>query len=100
MIVLAVTSRLRRGTRTRHPGSAWERPTQARRFFRNLFDLSMRPANALDFVARCLLLVTFALACHGLGAGVALFLRAAPVFATVIFAALFVCTATNWLSRD
>ncbi len=100
MILLALTSRLRNGTRARHPGSVWQRPPQAKRFLRNLFDLSVRPSGQLDFAARCLLLVAFAVLCHGFGAGAALFLKAAPVFATVIFAALFVCAATNWLSRD
>ena len=100
MLIFALSSRLRSGARARHPGAVWHRPAPSKRFLKQLFDLSVRPANALDFAARCALLVGFAFICHGLGAGAALFVRAAPVFATIIFAALFICAATNWLSRD
>lgn len=100
MIVLAATARLRHGIRTRQPGSLWEPQSQIRRFLRNLLDLSVRPANQAHFAARCLLLVAFTFFCHGLGMGAALFVKSAPVLATIVFGALFVCTATNWLSRD
>lgn len=100
MIILALSSRLRHGARSRHPGSIWNRPAPTKRFLKQLFDFSVRPANGIDFAARCILLVGFAFVCHSLGAGAALFVKAAPVFATIIFAALFICAGTNWLSRD
>lgn len=84
----------------RRQATSWQRQPRSLRFLRNLVDLSVRPATKLAFAARCGLLVAFALFCHSLGAGAALFVRAAPLSAMVLFGALFLFTATNWLRRD
>ena len=84
----------------RRPATPWQRQPRSVRFLQNLFDLSVRPATKRAFAARCGLLVGFALVCHSLGAGAALFVRAAPLSAMVLFGALFLFTATNWQSRD
>jgi hypothetical protein len=100
MMLVAAACRLRHGRPSPRRENLWARPSRRARFLKNLFDLSVRPASALDFVARCVLLVAFALVCHSLGAGAALFVKAAPMSAAIVFGALFVFAATNWLSRD
>lgn len=100
MIVFAAASRLRPNAPARRGESVWQPRPRARRFLKNLFDLSVTPATKAALLARCALLVVFALVCHSLGYGAALFVKAAPVSAAIVFGALFVFAATNWLSRD
>lgn len=100
MLIVAAACRLRADQPVRPRKVEWEQQPRRVRFFRNLFDLSVRPASRLGFAARCVLLVAFALVCHSIGYGAALFVKAAPVSAAVVFAALFICATTNWLSRD
>jgi hypothetical protein len=90
MFLIAATSRLRSDTAERRGSSPWNRPSRLARFLRNLFDLSVRPATALDFAARCILLVLFAVVCHCIGAGSASFVKAAPLSALALIGALFV----------
>jgi hypothetical protein len=100
MILIAAACRLRSDLPPRPRDTIWQRQPRTIRFLRNLCDLSVPPATHLTFLARCGLLVAFALVCHSLGAGAALFLRAAPIPAMILFGVLFVCATTNWLSRD
>lgn len=100
MILIAVATRVRSGKPAGRRGSPWQRQPRARRFLKNLFDLSVQPASRIDLVARLALLVVFALFCHSLGYGAALFIKAAPLSAAIVFGALFVFAATNWPSRD
>lgn len=100
MILFAVATRVRSGKPARRRQSPWQRQPRARRFLTNLFDLSAQPAGRFGLVARLALLVVFALVCHSLGYGAALFIKAAPFSAAVVFGALFVFAVTNWPSRD
>jgi len=100
MMLVAAVCRLRAGHPARRRAFAWDQQPRRVRFFRNLFDLSVRPASKLDFVARCALLMVFALVCHGIGYGAALYVKAAPLSAAIVFGALFICATSNWLRRD
>ncbi len=99
MLLVATACRLRAAPDTSRTTAKSQQPRRVR-FLRNLFDLSVRPATSLDFAARCALLVLFALVCHSIGYGAALFVKAAPVSAAIVFGALFVCATSNWPSRD
>ncbi len=100
MMLVAAACRLRTGQPARRPAIVWDKQPRRVRFFRNLFDLSVRPASKLAFAARCALLVVFALVCHSIGYGAALFVKAAPLSAAIVFGALFICATSNWPSRD
>jgi hypothetical protein len=100
MLLVAAACRLRADKPTRTRKVEWEQQPRRVRFLKNLFDLSVRPASKLDFAARCILLVAFALVCHSLGYGAALFVKAAPLSAAIVFGALFIFATSNWLSRD
>jgi len=100
MMLVAATCRLRGAQHVRRRDVEWKQQPRRIRFFRNLFDLSVRPASKLAFAARCALLVAFALVCHSIGYGAAQFVKAAPISAAIVFGALFICATSNWLSRD
>lgn len=100
MMLVAAACRLRAGQPDRRRDVKWEQQPRRVRLFRNLFDLSVRPASKLAFAARCALLVVFALVCHSIGYGAALFVKAAPLSAAIVFGALFFCATSNWPSRD
>lgn len=67
---------------------------------RNLFDLSARPPRRRDLAARCLLLIVWAAFFYGLGAGAAIFVQRAPVFALLIFGTLIGFSAALLTGRD
>lgn len=99
MVLIGAACRLHAALSARRGDSLRHTPRLSR-FLRNVLDLSEQPRSVGILVGRCALLVAFALICHTLGAGAALFLQTAPVSALILVGALFAFAFKTSRKRD
>lgn len=91
LIARAPATRRETGSEAQHP---WQRS------LRNVLNLNLPATRRRDFLARCLLLGLCAVACYHIGAGAALLMKAAPLTALVLLAALIHCVAMTGTDSD